>query len=137
MSTPKGFRLGAHICHVIRQLPVTAMILAMATLISTVFFHFSNNVINISLIFIVAIVFIARATNCYTVGILASLYGVFWVNFAYTFPYMTLDFTLSGYPITFIGMALISTLVSSMTIHEAKQNQLLQEKDHKIGRAHV
>ena len=66
MSTPKGFRLGAHICHVVRQLPVTAMILAMATLISTVFFHFSNNVINISLIFIVAIVFIARATNCYT-----------------------------------------------------------------------
>lgn len=135
MSTPKGFRLGAHICHVIRQLPVTAMILAMATLISTVFFHFSNNVINISLIFIVAIVFIARATNCYTVGILASLYGVFWVNFAYTFPYMTLDFTLSGYPITFIGMALISTLVSSMTIHEAKQNQLLQEKDHMLMEA--
>lgn len=135
MSITNHSRLGAHIRYVIRQLPVTAIILALATLISTVFFYFSNNAINIALVFIVAIVFIARATNCYTVGIIASLYSVFWVNFAYTYPYMTLDFTLSGYPITFIGMALISSLTSSMTIHEAKQNQLIQEKDRMLMEA--
>ena len=72
---------------------------------------------------------IARATSCYGAGILASLFGVFWVNFAFTYPYLTLNFTMSGYPITFLGMALISSLSSSICIMITKQNVQLQEKD--------
>ena len=76
-----------------------------------------------------AIILIARATSCYGAGILASLFGVFWVNFAFTYPYMTLNFTMSGYPITFVGMMLISCLASSICIMITKQNVQLQEKD--------
>lgn len=135
MSNLKSSPIGVHFRYILRQLPITALILALATLLSTVFFHFSSNVINISLIYILAILFTARATNCYSMGILASVYSVFWVNFAYTYPFMSLNFTLTGYPITFIGMTLISTLTSSMTIHQAKQNQLLQEKDRMLMEA--
>lgn len=135
MSNSKAFAVGAHFRYILRQLPITAIILALATLLSTLFFQFSSNVINIALIYILAILFTARATNCYSMGILASVYSVFWVNFAYTYPFMSLNFTLTGYPITFIGMTLISTITSSMTIHQAKQKQLLQEKDHMLTEA--
>ena len=107
--------LKAAVMNLVRNLPITIEYMAAATLVSTIFFHFSNNVTNISIIFTLAIILIARATSCYGSGILASLFAVFWVNFAYTYPYMTLNFTMSGYPITFVGMMLISCITSSYT----------------------
>lgn len=121
--------LKAAAINLVRNLPITIEYMAAATLISTIFFHFSNNVTNISIIYTLAIIMIARATSCYGAGILASLFGVFWVNFAFTYPYLTLNFTMSGYPITFLGMALISSLSSSICIMITKQNVQLQEKD--------
>ena len=105
--------LKAAVMNLVRNLPITIEYMAAATLVSTVFFYFSTNVTNISIIYTLAIILIARATSCYGAGILASLFGVFWVNFAFTYPYMTLNFTMSGYPITFVGMMLISCLASS------------------------
>ena len=121
--------LKAAVMNLVRNLPITIEYMAAATLVSTVFFYFSTNVTNISIIYTLAIILIARATSCYGAGILASLFGVFWVNFAFTYPYMTLNFTMSGYPITFVGMMLISCLASSICIMITKQNVQLQEKD--------
>ncbi|MFR3755031.1 MAG: DUF4118 domain-containing protein [Enterocloster sp.] len=121
--------LKAAAINLVRNLPITIEYMAAATLVSTIFFHFSNNVTNISIIYTLAIIMIARATSWYGAGILASLFGVFWVNFAFTYPYLTLNFTMSGYPITFLGMALISSLSSSICIMITKQNVQLQEKD--------
>lgn len=115
--------------NLVKNLPITVEYMAAATLVSTIFFHFSNNVTNISIIYTLAIILIARATSCYGAGILASLFGVFWVNFAFTYPYLTLNFTMSGYPVTFLGMALISCLASSICIMITKQNIQLQDKD--------
>ena len=122
--------LKAAVMNLVRNLPITIEYMAAATLVSTVFFYFSTNVTNISIIYTLAIILIARATSCYGAGILASLFGVFWVNFAFTYPYMTLNFTMSGYPITFVGMMLISCLASSICIMITKQNVQLKEQEH-------
>lgn len=132
--SPKTSRL-KRLIPILKKLPVTILIMACATALSAVFFKISGNTINISLIFIVAIVLIARYTNHYSLGILASLFSMFWINFAYTYPYMSLNFTLAGYPFTFACLSLISCIISSMTIHQAKQSQLLQEKDRMLMRA--
>ena len=97
--------LKAAAINLVRNLPITIEYMAAATLVSTIFFHFSNNVTNISIIYTLAIIMIARATSCYGAGILASLFGVFWVNFAFTY------------------------LSSSICIMITKQNVQLQEKD--------
>lgn len=125
----ESFHLKAAIKNLVRNLPITIEYMAAATLLSTILFHFSNNVANVSIIFILAILLIARATCCYGAGILASLYSVFWVNFAFTYPFLALNFTLTGYPMTFFGMTLISSLASSVCILLTKQNAQLQEKD--------
>ena len=122
--------LKAAAMNLVRNLPITIEYMAAATLVSTIFFHFSNNVTNISIIYTLAIIMIARATSCYGAGILASLFGVFWVNFAFTYPYMTLNFTMSGLSHQhLLGMVLISCLSSSICIMITKQNVQLQEKD--------
>ena len=51
------------------------------------------------------------------------------MNFAFTYPYMTLNFTMSGYPITFVGMMLISCLASSICIMITKQKRTAAGKD--------
>ncbi len=121
--------------NLIPSLPVTIGYMAVATIISTVMFDLSNNVIIISIIYILAIILIARATNCYGAGILASVFSVFWMNFAFTYPHMSLNFTLPGYPLTFLGMAVISCVTSSISIMTARQNQQLQEQDRMLMKA--
>lgn len=117
------------------NLPITIEYMAAATLVSTIFFQFSKNVINISIIYTLSILLIARATSCYGAGILASLYGVFWVNYAYTYPYMSINFTMAGYPITFLGMTLISCLASSICIMITKQNLQLKAQERMLMNA--
>ena len=122
-------RCKAAAMNLVRNLPITIAYMAAATFLSGIFFHLSRNVTNVAITYILAIILIARATCCYSAGILASLFGVFWVNFAFTYPYLTLNFTLTGYPITFLGMALISCIASSICIMLTKQSAQLKEKD--------
>ena len=51
----KQFYLKADCTNFIRTLPLTVTYMALATLFSTLLFHFSHNVINVSVIYILAI----------------------------------------------------------------------------------
>ena len=129
------FHIKKAILENIRALPTTIVYMAAATLVSTLMFHFTDNLINVSLVYILAIILNARATSCYGAGIIASLYSVFWVNFAFSVPYMKLNFTLSGYPLTFLGMTFISCFTSSICIMISRQTALIREQDRKLMNA--
>ena len=129
------FHIKKAILETIRALPTTIVYMAAATLVSTLMFHFTDNLINVSLVYILAIILNARATSCYGAGIIASLYSVFWVNFAFSVPYMKLNFTLSGYPLTFLGMTFISCFTSSICIMISRQTALIREQDRKLMNA--
>ena len=119
----------------LRTLPITIACMTVATLTANALFHLSGNAINVSIIYILAILLHARYTKCYSAGIIASLYSVFWVNYAYTYPYMSLNFSLSGYPLTFVGMTFISCFTSSICIMLSKQSAQIQEKDRMLMQA--
>ncbi len=119
----------------LRTLPITLACMTAATLAANALFHLSGNAINVSIIYILAILLHARYTKCYSAGIIASIYSVFWVNYAYTYPYMALNFTLSGYPLTFAGMTFISCFTSSICIMLSKQGAQIQEKDRMLMQA--
>ena len=44
--------------NLVRNLPITIEYMAAATLVSTIFFHFSNNVTNISIIYTLSLIHI-------------------------------------------------------------------------------
>lgn len=113
----------------ITNIVVTTVALFVATIISFWFFWTTGNTNNLSLIYALAIVVIARFTYGYHPGFIASLMGVFLVNFIFTYPYWEMNFTLDGYPVTFIGMLCLSLLTSTMTTHMKKQAQLLNERE--------
>lgn len=70
---------------------------------------------NIFGVYMLGVALISFMTSGYFWGVLASFGGVIGVNFFFTYPYFALNFTITGYPITFSIMLLISVLVSFLT----------------------
>ena len=70
---------------------------------------------NIFGVYMLGVAVTSLITSGYFWGVLASIGGVIGVNFFFTFPYFALNFTLSGYPITFTILLLMSILVSALT----------------------
>ena len=87
----------------------------------------------VSLIFVLAVTVISLLTDGYFYGIIASVLSVIGTNYAFTYPYMKLNFSIYDYPITFITMLAVSLVISTLTTsakeserirHEAQQAQL-------------
>ncbi|MEF9840608.1 MAG: DUF4118 domain-containing protein, partial [Lachnospiraceae bacterium] len=109
---------------------ITIFILAAATLISFLFFHFAtHNTENIGLVYILALVLIARFTSSYLPGILASIVCVICVNFLFTYPFFSLNFNLGGYPLSFVVMLAISLTTSATTSNLKQQATVIAERE--------
>lgn len=70
---------------------------------------------NIFGVYMMAVAFISYMTSGYFWGVIASIGGVVGVNFFFTFPYFALNFSITGYPVTFSLMLLMSVMTSFLT----------------------
>lgn len=77
-----------------------------------------------SMLFILAVVLISRFTEGYFYGTAASVLGMFAVNFIFTYPYYAFNFTIAGYPVTFISMLCVSVITSTLTTRIKEQEKL-------------
>lgn len=120
----------AHFGSIIKNILITLILTAAATIAAFWFFrHVPENPANIALVYITALVLTARFTTGYVYGIFASLVGVICVNYLFTYPYFALNFTLTGYPITFLFMLIISLSISTMTSQIKTQGKVLVERE--------
>lgn len=104
--------------------------LAASTIFAMFFSHFApENSGNIALIYILALIITVRYTDGYWPGLLFSVIAVICVNYIFTYPYYELNFTLSGYPVTFLEMLGVALLTSTMTTNIKQQARLITEKD--------
>lgn len=109
---------------------VTFFFLAVCTLVAFLFAHvIPDNSPNIALVYILGLILIARHTDGYRYGIFAALFCVISINYFFTYPYFKLNFTLSGYPVTFIGMLTITIITSATTTRLKKQALLISERE--------
>ena len=101
---------------ILSEIILTILLMLASTVISFAFFQFGNkNIANITAIYSLAVILTAPGTTGYWYGIAASLYCVTAVNYFFSYPYFHFNFSLDGYPITFIGMLAISLLTSTTT----------------------
>ena len=81
----------------------TIIILAIATILAFSFFHITqSDPANIALIYILALIIIARITTGYFFGIISAFFCVIFINWCFTYPYFEVSFAISGYPVTFV-----------------------------------
>ncbi len=76
-------------------------------------------------IFVLAVLLVSRFTEGYLYGLAAAVIGVICVNFFFTYPYMAVNFSISGYPLAFLTLLVVSLITSTLTTR-AKQLDLLE-----------
>ncbi len=89
------------------------------------------------LLFVLAILLISRFTNSYFYGMFASIIAVIEVNYIFTYPYFHFNFTLSGYPLTFVTMFSVSMVVSMLTTQIKQQEKIRTEIEKEQMRANL
>lgn len=94
-----------------------------------------NGIENITPLYILAILLIAHYTEGYLYGIIASVIGVVCVNFMFTYPYLKLNFTITGYPVIFLVMLTIAVLTSTTTSHMKRQMQTIADHEKQLMEA--
>lgn len=75
-------------------------------------------------VFTLAVVLISYFTRSYAPGIVCSLLSVVCVNVLFTRPFLQMNFTIAGYPLTFLVMLIVSLLVSTLTTRVRREEQL-------------
>ena len=110
--------------------------MAAATLISFAFFHFGNkNSANITIVYTLALIIAALKTSGYLYGAVSAVFCVVAVNYFFSYPYFKINFTLAGYPLTFLGMLAISLITSTTTTALKRQRQAIAEREKALAEA--
>lgn len=88
-------------------------------------------------IFVLAVLLISRLTNGYLFGFLAAVFSVIGINYIFTYPYFEFNFTISGYPLTFLTMLGVSLITCAMTTKLKQQERLRAETEKEKMRANL
>ncbi len=114
---------------IIHNLLKTLLILIGASLICALLVKFFKTYTTVAMVYLLAVVIISRYTSLYIWGTLASFLSIFMINYFFTFPYFTLNFSMDGYPATFIAMLWISFITSTLTSRYKEQMNLAQKNE--------
>jgi two-component system sensor histidine kinase KdpD len=98
---------------------------------------FSSSDIHVPLIFVLTVLIVSRLTEGYFYGIFTSVIAVFGVNYMFTYPYFAFNFTISGYPLTFLTMLTVSVITSTLTTQIKQQEKLRVETEKEKLRANL
>lgn len=121
----------------LRDTLLTLLTLSAAALLCTLLRQIDSSDVYVSMIFLLAVLVTSRITSGYFYGILASFAGVVFVNYVFTYPYFAFNFTISGYPLTFISMLFVSLTTSAMTTQIKEQERLRAEAEKEKMRSNL
>ena len=121
---PYFMKIKKALCLSIADTTRCVLILIGALMVCLILMHLGESDIYSPLIFELAVFLTARYTQGYFYGIVATGVGVIGVNYAFTRPYWTLNFSHTGYPITFLAMIVVALLTSTMTTRIKRQEKL-------------
>ena len=120
---------------IIKNSLITLGILALAAVFCFWLQGLSEADNHVPLLFVLAVVLVSRFTEGYIYGVLAAMIAVVGVNYVFTYPYFEINFSLTGYPLTFLAMLAVAAIVSALTtqIKEKEQIRLEIEREKMRG----
>lgn len=110
-----------------RDTLITIVILVAVSLLCFLLNPISESDSYLNMLFMMAVFLISRFTDGYFYGLVSSVLSVICVNYIFTYPYFAFNFTLSGYPLTFICMLTTSFITSMMTTQLKKSEKIKAE----------
>ena len=92
----------------------TAAVLLCAAVICTLLKPIAREDSHVPLIFVLAVLIVSMSTTGYLYGLIATVLSVIGVNYAFTYPYYQINFTMTGYPLTFLCMSAVSVITCTL-----------------------
>ena len=121
----------------LRDLLVTILVLSCATGLCALMQRANSSPGFPFAVFVLAVLLVSRLTTGYLFGFLASILGVVCTNFIFTFPYWAVNFTLTGYPLTFLVFLAASMMTCALTTQVRQQERLRAENEKEKMRANL
>ena len=121
----------------LRNILITLTILAAATVICFFLQQSVGTEAHAPLLFVLAVLFISRFTDRYGYGIFSAMAAVIAVNYIFTYPYFAFNFTITGYPLTFLVMLAVALSVSALTTQIKNQEKIRLESEKEKMRANL
>ena len=115
-------------------LTITALLCAFGL---SVLFQMFDVEEHITTVFVFAVFLISLLTDGYIYGILASVVGTVAVNYAFTFPYFALNFTVPVNLISAVVMIAIAVLTGTLTTKRKQHEALKAENEKERMRANL
>ena len=112
-------------------------VMAAATAVCAVLRGISTSDVHVPMIFVLAVLVISLSTEGYFYGLLAAVVSVIMVNYAFTFPYNKLDFSVYGYPLTFLTMLAVGFVASTLASRVKEQERVRIESEKEKVRANL
>ena len=131
------YRLKRFLLFSVRDTWVSCLTMLLACLACVLLGWFSDSEHHVPLIFVLAVMLVSRLTSGYFYGVLASLFSVFFVNYVFTYPYFAFNFTIAGYPLTFISMLGVSLVICTLTTRIQMQEAVRLEAEKENMRANL
>lgn len=111
--------------------------MAVASILCWILGRMTSSDTHVPMIFVLAVLVVALCTDGYFYGLLAAGSSVLGVNYAFTYPYLKLDFSIYGYPLTFMTMLAVGFAVSTLTTRVKAQEKLRAESEREKMRANL
>ena len=121
----------------IKDISKTLVLILIAYLICFALQPISVSDYHVPLIFVLAVMLISRYTDGYLYGTVASLASIFFVNYVFTYPYSAINFSIAGYPLTFVSMFTVSVIICTLTTRVKVQEQARLENEKEKIRANL
>ena len=120
-----------------RDMGITLALLGAAALFCALLNMIGDSESAVPLVFVLAVLLTARCTNGYFYGLFATVVSVFGVNYAFTYPYFAFNFTITGYPFTFLTMFAVSLVVGMLTEQVKRQGRIEAEVEREKMKANL
>jgi len=135
-KTIKAF-IGKHFPISLRDWFVFFLIFLSTTFICVLLQNLSASDFHVPMIFVLAVLVISLLTEGYFYGSFAALLSVFAVNWAFTYPYFKMNFSIYGYPLTFMTMLTVGIATSTLTSRVKEQEKIKRESEAERMRANL
>ena len=114
---------------VFRNMTVTIALLGGSSLLGAVLNQIGDSEQAVPLVFVLAVLLTSRMTDGYFYGLFAAVVSVFGVNYMFTYPFFEFNFTITGYPIMFLTMFAVSTVVGMLPEQVKRQSRIEAEAE--------
>lgn len=115
----------------LRDAAMTVLFFALAIAVCAVLHMTDSGDGFASPVFVLAVLLVSRFTEGYLFGLISAVLGVVCVNYVFTYPYFALNFTISGYPLSFLAFLMVSVITCALT-SQAKQKEELRLENEKV-----